>query len=116
MLFYSGLESKNKQNTDNIKALQVTYLFPKFTLQPRAFAGFIVYFWSLAHKRFDMFPLCNLYEFKDNHEHHLIIDTFTTITPVIANTVANIIANTVPITVIITIDSTITITPLLSSL
>ncbi|KAM7442448.1 hypothetical protein ABFA07_008672 [Porites harrisoni] len=22
MLFYSGLESKNKQNTDNIKALQ----------------------------------------------------------------------------------------------
>ena len=62
MLFYSGLESKNKQNTDNIKALQVAYLFPKFTLQLRAFAGFIVYFWSLAHKRFDMFPLCNLYE------------------------------------------------------
>ena len=62
MLFYSGLESKNKQNTDDIKALQVAYLFPKFTLRLRAFAGFIVYFWSLAHKRFDMFPLCNLYE------------------------------------------------------
>ena len=62
MLFYSGLDSKNKQNTDNIKALQVTYLFPKFTLRPRAFTGFIVYFWSLAHKRFDMFPQCNLYE------------------------------------------------------
>ena len=70
-----------------------------------------------------MFPLCNLYEFKDNHEHRLIIDTFTTSTTVIANTflvntitVANIIANTIPITGIITIDSTITITPLLSSL
>ncbi|KAM7440247.1 hypothetical protein ABFA07_010550 [Porites harrisoni] len=35
-----GLESKNKQNTDNIKALQVTFLFSKFTLQPRAFTGF----------------------------------------------------------------------------
>ena len=43
MLFYSGLESKNKQNTDNIKALQVTYLFPKFTLQPRAFTGFLLF-------------------------------------------------------------------------
>ena len=62
MLFYSALDSKNKQNTDNIKALQVTFLFPKFPLQPRALAGFIVYFWSLAHKRFDMFPQCNLYE------------------------------------------------------
>ena len=62
MLFYSGLDSKNKQNTDNIKALQVTFLFPKFPLQPRALAGFIVYFWSLAHKRFDLFPQCNLYE------------------------------------------------------
>ena len=47
-VIYSGLESKNKQNTDNIKALQVTFLFPKFTLQPRAlqvlsfiFCGFI---------------------------------------------------------------------------
>ena len=44
MLFYSGLESKNKQNTDNIKALQVTFLFSKFTLKPRAFTGFIFYF------------------------------------------------------------------------
>ena len=35
MLFYSGLESKNKQNTDNIKTLQVTFLFSKFTLQLR---------------------------------------------------------------------------------
>ena len=62
MLFYSGLDSKNKQNTDNIKAFQETFLFPKFPLQHRALAGFIVYFWSLAHKRFDMFPQCNLYE------------------------------------------------------
>ena len=35
-VIYSGLESKNKQNTDNIKALQVTFLFSKFTLKPRA--------------------------------------------------------------------------------
>ena len=79
MLFYSGLESKNKQNTDNIKALQVTFLFPKFPLQPRAFTGFIFYFWSFllrkqgsldsflsgclnSRENFDMFPLCNLYE------------------------------------------------------
>ena len=75
MLFYSGLESKNKQNTDNIKALQVSFLFPKFTLQPREFTGFIFYFWSFllrkqgsldsflsgflnSHKRFDIFFLC----------------------------------------------------------
>ena len=51
MLFYSGLESKNKQNTDNIKALQVTFLFPKFPLQPRAFTGFIFYFWSFLLRK-----------------------------------------------------------------
>ena len=44
MLFSSGLESKNKQNTDNIKALQVTYIFPKFTLQPNLFFLILVVF------------------------------------------------------------------------
>ena len=34
MLFYSGLESKNKQNTDNIKALQVTFYFQSLLSNP----------------------------------------------------------------------------------